>query len=219
MTESLRSLQHPRFARFYARISTRAEAHGAAAHRTRLLAGLTGFVIEVGAGNGLNFAYYPAGVTGVLAVEPDDTLREHARRAARHAPVAVDVVAGHADALPAADAAFDAAVTSLVLCTVPDPGHALAEIRRVLRPGGQLRFYEHVRSDKPALAWLQDRVAPLWSRLAGGCRPNHDTATVIAANGFTIDTCERFGFSPASGMPQFAHILGTARPRADTHDD
>lgn len=208
----LMGLQHPRFARFYTAISKRAEAHGGAEHRARLLKGLAGTVIEIGAGNGLNFAHYPPQVTHVLAVEPDDALRAIARRAAQRAPVPVDVVCGHADALPAPDATFEAAVTSLVLCTVPDPAHALAEIRRVLRRDGQLRFYEHVRSDQPVLALLQDLIAPLWARLAGGCRPNHDTATVIAANGFTISSCRRFGFSPCFAVPRFAHILGTAYP-------
>ncbi len=207
------ALQHPRFARFYTAISTRAEAHGGAAHRARLLQGLTGTVIEVGAGNGLNFAHYPPQVTQVLAVEPDDILRVHARRAAQRAPVPVEVVPGHADALPAADGSFDAAVTSLVLCTVPDPCHALSEIARVLRPEGQLRFYEHVRSNTPALALVQDLVAPLWARLAGGCRPNHDTAGMIATSGFIIDDCQRFGFSPCWPVPRFAHIIGTAHPR------
>ncbi|GAA1393021.1 class I SAM-dependent methyltransferase [Catellatospora coxensis] len=210
----IQDLQHPRFARFYTAVSNRAEAHGGGAHRAWLLAGLTGAVIEVGAGNGLNFVHYPPGVSRVLAVEPDDTLRELALRAARQAPVPVEVIAGQADALPLPDDAFDAAVTSLVLCTVPDPAHALAEISRVLRPGGQLRFYEHVRSEKPALALLQDLAAPLWARLAGGCRPNHDTAAVIAANGFTITSCQRFGFSPARFVPRFAHIIGTASPLA-----
>ncbi|WP_144128077.1 class I SAM-dependent methyltransferase [Catellatospora sichuanensis] len=208
----LKNLQHPRFARFYTAISTRAEAHGGAEHRARLLKGLAGTVIEVGAGNGLNFAHYPPHVTRVLAVEPDDTLRALARRAAQRAPVPVEVVSGHADALPAPDGAFDTAVISLVLCTVANPVHALAEIRRVLRPDGQLRFYEHVRSDKLLLALLQDLIAPLWARLAGGCRPNHDTAAVIAANGFTISSCQRFGFSPCSAVPRFAHILGVAYP-------
>lgn len=209
------SLQHPRFARFYVRISAQADAHGGAEHRTRLLAGLTGAVIEIGAGNGRNFAHYPATVTQVLAIEPDDTLRAHAQQAARAAPVPVRVVTGHADALPTHDASFDAAVTSLVLCTVPDPGHALGEIQRVLRPGGQLRFYEHVRSASTPLALLQDAITPLWTRLAGGCRPNRDTAAVIAANGFTIDAYERFSFSPAAYIPGFAHILGVARPRIE----
>ncbi|WP_246159000.1 class I SAM-dependent methyltransferase [Catellatospora sichuanensis] len=167
-------------------------------------------MIEIGAGNGLNFAHYPTTVTRVLAVEPDSTLRRHAHQAAQRAPVPVEVIAGHADALPGPDAAFDAAVTSLVLCTVPDPAHALAEIGRVVRPSGQLRFYEHVRSDKPALARLQDLIAPVWARLAAGCRPNHDTAAVIAASGFAIVSCERFGFSPCRFVPRFAHIIGTA---------
>jgi ubiquinone/menaquinone biosynthesis C-methylase UbiE len=210
----VQDLQHPWFARFYTAISTRAEAHGGAAHRTRLLAGLCGMVIEIGAGNGLNFSHYPSTVTRVLAIEPDSTLRRHAQQAAQRAPVPVEVMAGHADALPAPDRAFDAAVTSLVLCTVPDPAHALAEIGRVLRPGGQLRFYEHVRSDNPALARLQDAIAPLWARMAAGCRPSHETAAIIAANGFTITSCQRFGFSPCRFVPRFAHIIGTAYPPA-----
>ncbi|MFC7245299.1 class I SAM-dependent methyltransferase [Catellatospora aurea] len=214
MNRHVNDMQHPRFARFYTAISNRAEAHGGAEHRARLLEGLAGTVIEVGAGNGLNFAHYPPEVTRVLAVEPDDTLRALAQHAAQRAPVPVEVVAGHADALPAPDNAFDTAVASLVLCTVPDPAHALAEIRRVLHPDGQLRFYEHVRSDKFVLGLLQDLIAPVWARLAGGCRPNHDTAAVIVANGFIISSCTRFGFSPCVGVPRFAHIAGTAYPTA-----
>jgi ubiquinone/menaquinone biosynthesis C-methylase UbiE len=207
------SLQHPRFARFYVWISAQVDAHGGAEHRARLLAGLTGTVIEIGAGNGRNFAHYPATVTRVLAVEPDDTLRAHAYQAARQALVPVDVVPGNADSLPAQDASFDTAVTSLVLCTVPDPAHALQEIHRVLRPGGKLRFYEHVRSDKAPLALLEDAITPVWTRLAGGCQPNRDTATVIAVNGFTIDDYDRFSLSPSAYIPGFAHVLGTARPQ------
>ena len=121
-------------------------------HRRRLLTGLTGRVLEVGAGNGLNFPHYPATVTEVLAVEPEPYLRRLALAAARSAPVPVRVVAGTAEALPVPDGAVDAVVASLVLCTVAELDQALAEVGRVLRPGGTLRFYEHVRADDPRLA-------------------------------------------------------------------
>ena len=137
----LSAFQNPRFARLYERISAESERRGTAEHRDRVLAGLAGSVIEVGAGNGLNFARYPTTVTEVVAVEPEDTLRGLAERAAATAPVPVTVVAGHGDALPVDDASFDAAVVSLVLCSVPDPPHLLAEVRRVLKPGGELRFF------------------------------------------------------------------------------
>ena len=208
---TLEELQHPRFARYYVRLAAVMDRRGAAAHRAQLVAGLSGRVIEIGAGHGGNFAYYPPAVTEVLAVEPDDHLRGLATAAAASAAVPVRVVAGHADALPAADGSLDAAVTSLVLCTVPNPASALAEIHRVLAPGGRLRFYEHVRSGHRLLAALQDAVVPVWSRAAGGCHPNRDTAAAVAAAGFTLEHVERFGFRAAALAPPVAHILGTAR--------
>lgn len=196
-------LQHPWFARLYVMLSRAAEKGGAAEHRGRLLAGLTGRVIEVGAGNGLNFAHYPATVTDVLAVEPDDVLRAHAEVAARRAPVLVRVVPGQADALPAEDRSRDAAVASLVLCSVADPASALARLHRVLRPGGQLRFYEHVRSGRSWVGAVQDLIAAPWSHVAGGCRPNRDTLTSIRTAGFEVADVEEISF----GMP---HVLGRA---------
>jgi ubiquinone/menaquinone biosynthesis C-methylase UbiE len=167
-------------------------------------------VIEVGAGNGLNFGHYPAAVTEVVAVEPEDHLRALAEQTAERVSAPVRVVAGHADALPAEDAAFDAAVASLVLCSVPDVAGALAEIRRVLRPGGQFRFFEHVRSDKPWFGLVQDAVTPLWSRAGGGCHLNRDTAAAIRAAGFDIDEIDRFSYAPLRFVPAHAHILGRA---------
>ena len=111
------SLQHPRFARCYLTLSAKADDRGGLEHRARLLAGLAGRVIEIGAGNGRNFPHYPVTVTEVLAVEPDDILRAHAQAAAATAPVPVKVAAGHASALPAGDGSFDAAIASLVLCS------------------------------------------------------------------------------------------------------
>jgi SAM-dependent methyltransferase len=207
--DDLERFQHPRFARMYTDVSAESERRGGTGHRRRLLAGLAGTVIEIGAGHGLNFAHYSAGVTDVLAVEPDDTLRRLAERAAAEAPVPVRVVAGHADALPAGDAGADNAVTSLVLCTVPDPARALAEIRRVLVPGGRLRYYEHVRSDG-VKGVLEDAVRPLWTRMAGGCHPNRRTSDGIRAAGFVVEDEDRFSWRPVRLSPASDHVIGRA---------
>jgi SAM-dependent methyltransferase len=202
----------PRFARMYVKAAARAERRGAGAHRARLLAGLAGTVVEVGAGHGLNFAHYPPEVARVIAVEPNTDLRERAAAAAEAAPVPVEVRDGVADALPFDDASVDAAVTSLVLCSVPDQATALAEIRRILRPGGRLRFYEHVipdRQPKRILALLADRSG-VWPKLAGGCHPARDTTAAIAAAGFDITSVERFMFAASAVEPSVPHVLGTA---------
>jgi ubiquinone/menaquinone biosynthesis C-methylase UbiE len=205
----LERFQRPRFAQAYERVSRTSDARGTAGHRARLLGAARGRVIEIGAGNGLNLRHYPPDVTEVLAVEPEDRLRAMARRTAESARVPVTVVAGHADALPAEDRTFDAAVFSLVLCSVPDPATALTEARRVLRPGGRLFFFEHVRSERAVLARLEDLISPLWSRVAGGCHLNRDLAAAIGAAGFRITSIERFGHRPVRFGPE-AHILGTA---------
>lgn len=208
----LSQFQHPRFARMYERVSQESEQRGTAEHRHRALAGLSGRVVEVGAGNGMNFAHYPATVTEVLAVEPDNSLRRVAERTASYAPVPVHVVAGHAGALPAEDDSVDAAVASLMLCSVPDVPDALAEIHRVLRPTAELRFFEHVRSDNPVYGLLEDAITPLWSRAGGGCHLNRDTAAAIRAAGFQIDQLDRISYAPLRFLPRHAHILGRAHP-------
>jgi ubiquinone/menaquinone biosynthesis C-methylase UbiE len=164
-------------------------------------------VIEVGAGNGLNFRHYPAEVTEVVAVEPEPYLRAKAEEAARNAPVSVRVEPGLADALPFPDGEFDAAVCSLVLCSVPDLPRALGEVRRVLRPGGELRFYEHVRGEGRR-ARFQDAVDPVWSRIGAGCHANRDTVSVIEQAGFELERVRRFDFV---GMLVKPHVIGAAR--------
>jgi ubiquinone/menaquinone biosynthesis C-methylase UbiE len=203
-----RPVRHPIFARCYARVGHLMDAE-IGDHRRRLLAGLRGRILEVGAGNGLNFPYYPATVTEVLAIEPEPYLRRLALAAARQAPVAIRVVDGTAEALPAPDSAFDAVVASLVLCSVAEPDRALAEARRVLRPGGRLRFYEHVRATDPRLAGWQDRLERPWQWLVGGCHPNRDTVAAITAAGLRLVQLDRFDL-PA--MPALArhHVLGVA---------
>lgn len=198
----------------YERISTESERRGTAEHRDRALAGLSGRVIEVGAGNGMNFSHYPGTVDEVVAVEPEDQLRALAEKAAELSPVPVRVVAGHATALPMEDASFDAVVASLVLCSVSDVPSALAELRRVLKPTGEFRFFEHVRSGKPWLAAVEHTLTPLWSRVGGGCHLDRDTAAAVRAAGFEIVSMDRFHYAPLRFFPSHAHILGIARPAA-----
>ena len=209
----MRRFQRPLYSRCYARLSEKAEIRGVSALRDQLLYGLSGQVVEVGAGNGLNFAHYPADVGEVLAVEPDDFLRERARRVVESASVPVRFVSADANDLPLPDASRDAAVVSLVLCTVQDPNRVVAEIRRVLRPGGELRFYEHVRHPSPRMALVQDAVTPLWQRVFGGCHPNRDLEQVIASGGFEITDLARFFLAPSRFDPTAPHLLGRALRR------
>jgi ubiquinone/menaquinone biosynthesis C-methylase UbiE len=207
---------NPLFARLYSRM-TENETAEVESHRRALVAGLSGRVIEVGAGNGRNFGLYPSTVSKVVAVDPEPYMRRKAKLVASSAPVPIEVVAGMADRLPADAASFDAAVVSLVLCSVPDQAKALAEIRRVLVPDGELRFYEHVVSRSAGLARTQAAVDRLfWPRMAGGCHTGRDTEEAIRHAGFDIEKCRRLSVKPCFAAIVVApHILGAARPTRD----
>ncbi len=205
-------VHHPIAARLIERAMRAGEKRGQGDHRRRLLAGLGGRVVELGAGSGIGFRHYPNSVIEVTAVEPEAYLRRVALQAAAASPVnvrVVDAVSGH---LPFADASFDAGVTSLVLCSVPDQEVALAELFRVIRPGGELRFYEHVVSHHPFEARVQRFAdATFWPRVAGGCHRSRDTLASIGKAGFLIEMCEQFPFSPSALLPPDPHILGIGR--------
>ncbi len=208
-----KALSHPVFARVYPRIAAFADAHGSIEHRQEMLAGVRGRVVEIGAGTGSNFRHYQPEVTQVMAVEPEPRLRALAEKAATEAPVPVEVVAGLAEELPLEDDGFDVAVCSLVLCTIADVPGALAEARRVLKPGGELRFYEHVRSERPGFRRVQQVLAPLWRLPGGGCHLTRDTERAIQEAGFTVKDIRRFYFLiNGRANPASPSIIGTARP-------
>ncbi|WP_433651969.1 class I SAM-dependent methyltransferase [Micromonospora zamorensis] len=206
------AVSHPVFARVYERLSVAMDRAGTAEFRRDLVAGLSGRVIEIGAGNGRMFSHYPPGVSEVVAVEPERRLRAAAERAAPTAPVPITVVDGLAESLPARDGEFDAAVVALVLCTVPDQANALAEISRTLRPGGELRFFEHVAADEASRLHRTQRLldATLWPKLFAGCHTGRDTIAAITAAGFVIEELRRFHFPAGSNSPSSPCIHGRA---------
>jgi SAM-dependent methyltransferase len=198
-------LSHPVFARWYARRSI-AEERLQGAFRRELVEGLSGRVLEIGCGNGLNFAYYPPEVTEVVGVEPEDYLRRRARLAP--ASVAATVVDGRAESVAGSvEGPFDAAVFSLVLCSVADPDMVLRETKTVLRDGASVRMYEHLISADLRVAKWQHRAAPLWSRMAGGCHPDRDLLSVFEEQ-FQVTAMRRFDFCPGPRIP-----LGLVAPR------
>jgi ubiquinone/menaquinone biosynthesis C-methylase UbiE len=209
---SLYGPQQSRFARYLERREARRPDPVHRELRRQALAGLRGRVIEVGAGDGRSFEHYPETVDRLLAVEPDATARAAARERAEAAKVPIEIVDGDAGSLPAADESFDAAVVMGVLCSVPEPAAALLELRRVLIPGGELRFWEHVRSRNPAFRVLQRAGDALfWTRALGGCRTTRDTESAIRAAGFQIEDVDR-GFHASSllTITPAPYVLGRA---------
>ena len=170
-------------------------------------------MLEVGAGSGVSFAHYPEAVTELIALEPEPNLRKRAERSAANAPIPVRVVDAVAERLPLADDSVDAVVVAGVLCSLEAPLSVLAEVKRVLRRGGELRFYEHVIARNRRLAGFQRALdATFWPRLFGGCHTARDTEQTLLEAGFTIETRDRFSFRPTLlATPVAPRILGRAR--------
>ncbi len=172
------------FAALYDRGLKATEEAGLREMRRQLLAEARGRVVEVGAGTGANLGLYPDAVSELVLAEPDPHMGKRLRERVAAGGDPARIVAAPAEALPLEDDGFDTAVATLVLCTVPDPGAALAELARVLRSGGRLLFIEHVRASEPGLARWQDRLERPWHFLADGCHCNRDTLEAILAAGF-----------------------------------
>jgi SAM-dependent methyltransferase len=177
--------------------------------RQRVCAGLAGDVVEIGFGSGLNVPFYPAAVTSVAAIEPADAgwKLAAARVAAARVPVRRAGLDGQS--LPFPDGSFDAALSTWSLCTIPDPGAALREVRRVLRPGGTLHFVEHGLAPDESVRRWQRRLDPLEQRLAGGCHLTRPMAELIRDAGFSLRELEEFY---QARVPKFtgAYSLGIA---------
>lgn len=182
---------HRLFARWYPQAAASLEDRGLGEQRARLLAGAAGRVLEIGCGHGANFAHYPEAVTELIAVEPEERMRDLARDRAEELDREVTLLDGQAEHLPLESDSFDAVVATLVLCSVEDQERALAEIHRVLKPGGRLVVLEHVGSANRnirALEYLFDVV--LWSHVFGGCHTSRDTGAALAAAGFDTEGLE-----------------------------
>jgi ubiquinone/menaquinone biosynthesis C-methylase UbiE len=177
------------FARMYDRFTANTEKACLSAHRQTLIHGMHGDVIEIGGGTGANLPYYGEGVTTLTLTEPSRPMMRHLQqRINEYAPHA-RLLRAPAEDLPFEDDSFDAAVSTLVLCSVDDQPRALRELRRVLRPGGRLLFMEHVRSDEPRLARLQDRMNRI-NNIVAHCDCNRPTLDSIRAAGFSIEKLE-----------------------------
>jgi ubiquinone/menaquinone biosynthesis C-methylase UbiE len=178
------------FAAIYDRAFEATEEAGLREMRREVLAQASGRTIDLGAGTGANLGLYPEAVTDLVLAEPDPHMLKQLRAKVGEEEAGVEVVEAPAEDLPFADSSFDTAVFTLVLCTVPNPDAALAEVGRVLRPGGKLLFVEHVRSEDAGLAHWQDRLEKPWRFIGDGCHCNRDTVATIEASPLTVEQVE-----------------------------
>jgi ubiquinone/menaquinone biosynthesis C-methylase UbiE len=174
--------EHPVFAALYSLLDAAAQRGWLGERRRALVADAPGIVLELGAGHGANLPHYRA-AENLILTEPDAAMRARLEARLGLARVKVEVLAAEAARLPMPDASVDVVVAAFVLCTVPDVPAALAEVRRVLHPAGELRFLEHVRPDGAA-GQFADAIEPLWRRAAGGCHPNRRTLDLLRDAGF-----------------------------------
>jgi SAM-dependent methyltransferase len=179
--------------------------------RQRCLAEVTGTVLEVGFGTGLNLPFYPATVAKVVGLDPSMTAARLAEKRISAAPFPVELMGVSAERIPVADASFDSIVSTFTLCTIPDVVGALVEMRRTLRADGRFYFVEHGRADDPGVERWQERLNPLQRRIFGGCNLNRPIATLIMQAGFDM---ERLDNAYLKGAPRFGGFLyrGVARP-------
>jgi ubiquinone/menaquinone biosynthesis C-methylase UbiE len=156
--------------------------------RRRVIGAAEGRVLEIGIGSGLNLPLYGPNTRSVIALEPSPELLRMARERGRAATTPIEFLKASAEAMPLDQDSVDTVVTTWTLCTIADPGRALTEMRRVLKPSGALLFVEHGRAPEPGVARWQDRLDPMWSRIAGGCHLNRKIDALVAANGFLVDS-------------------------------
>ena len=190
-------------AAFYDAFLWHGERRGMRARRASVLAGAHGRTLEIGAGTGLNLRHYPDTVGELVLTEPFEAMSVRLERRADKLHPHASVVVSPAEELPFEDDSFDTVVSTMVLCTVEDPERALAEIRRVLRPGGQFLFIEHVRSDSPGLARWQDRLHKPWFVFGDGCNCNRPVLDQISGV-VPVDRVERATWR---GMPRIVQPL------------
>jgi ubiquinone/menaquinone biosynthesis C-methylase UbiE len=196
------------FAAVYDRALAGTEEAGLADRRHKLLSQARGRVLEIGAGTGLNLRHYPAGVEEIVFTEPEEPMAKRLERKLVAEGRPGKVTRTPAEKLPFEDDRFDTVVCTLVLCTVKDPEQALSEVARVLRPGGQLLFLEHIRADDPKLARWQDRLTGIWRKIGHGCNPNRATPALIEQSPLRLEEIEH-GELPKS--PPIVRPLASGR--------
>ena len=203
---------HKWFAALFDRLMAPAERSFMKEPRQYVAGQAQGRVLEIGCGTGANFAYYTDAATEVIAIDPNPYMLDRARKKLPVATRPIEIREARAEELPFEDAFFDTIVDTINMCTIGDLAKALAEMKRVLRPSGQLRFYEHVRYKHPVGALAQDIITPIWKWFGAGCHPNRDVAASIRNAGFEIVHLERL--TPVPPLPPMLftrpHIMGVA---------
>jgi len=203
---------HRWFAAIYDRMMASAERSFMRGVREEIAGGASGRVLELGVGTGANFAYYGRSADEIFAIEPDPYMLDRARQRASQAGRPIDLRQAAAEEIPFEDASFDTVVSTLVMCSVEDPRRALSEARRVLKPSGRLRLYDHVRYSHAFGAFWQDLIAPAWRWFGAGCHPNRDIAALVREAGFEFERLELT--KPVPPLPPMVftrpHIKGIA---------